>query len=292
VSSVTSSHASVSLALAYDRRMRDPRLVEIDFLMDLEQEEQLTIIGHGAKENDYVFPGAAARRNIGKTTELYGTDPKRFSQMVHYLLGERLITNPDGIWGVWGLAEDEKIPVHMSHAGRVHLWNLRDALLRDHDLDAFGFRVRAAWDRELFVQLRWARPEAPLSVMFLDLDHFKRVNDQHGHPVGDKVLRATGQLIHSVVGVRGGIYRYGGEEIGVLLPETNLDEATRMAEEIRAFIEREVHVMVTELTVPQTASIGVKSFTSIVDDLAAIKAVDELMYKAKHNGRNRVECPT
>lgn len=264
--------------------MRDPRLVEIDFLMDLERQEQLTIRGTGA---------GASHDDTESATRLYGTDPRRFLDMVRGLIRDGLI---DAFVGgdrdgdrVHGFSGENEILARMTHAGRVHLWNRRDALLRDPDIEPFGLRSRAAWERDLFVKLRWATPQAPLSVIFVDLDNFGMVNEEHGHPIGDSVLRLVFQLVRSAVGMRGDVYRYGGEEVGVLLPSIALEQAKGIAEEIRALIEREVHVHVTALKAPQTASIGVTSFVGSIENDAAVAKVDNLMYAAKQSGKNRVE---
>ncbi|HEY0986958.1 MAG TPA: GGDEF domain-containing protein [Kofleriaceae bacterium] len=271
--------------------MRDPRLVEIDFLMDLEREEILTIEGADYRE---VVNAAHIFKDPEGKRRLYGTDANRLADMVHGLLLKGLIdgfsSSDEYSSRVGGFHIDMKIRVRMTHAGRVHLWNLRDALLRDPDLEPMGLRSRAAWDRDLFVKLRWATPEAPLSMIFVDLDNFGAVNKEHGHPIGDAVLRAAFQLMRSTVGVRGDVYRYGGEEVGVLLPGIRLDEAKAIAEEIRALIEREVHEQVKQLGAPQTASIGVTSFDHVVENDAALDEVDRLMRAAKRAGKNRVEC--
>ena len=112
------------------------------------------------------------------------------------------------------ITDGQEVSVYLTHAGRVHLWNQRDALLRDPDLEPFGLRSRATWDRDLFLRLQWTTKEAPLSLMFLDLDNFGRVNKEYGAPLGDAVLRLVFGLVRNVVGLRGAAYRYGGEEVG------------------------------------------------------------------------------
>jgi diguanylate cyclase (GGDEF)-like protein len=190
------------------------------------------------------------------------------------------------------LLGSESVTVYLSHAGRIHLWTQRDALLRDPDLEPFGLRSRAAWDRDLFLRLRWATQEAPLSLIFLDLDNFGRVNKEHGAPVGDEVLRLVFGLVSSVVGTRGAAYRYGGEEVGVLLPDVGRETAAGLAEDLRALIERDVHVRVPVLRASQTASIGVAEFTAPMENDAAVARVDELMRRAKQAGKNRVVLET
>jgi len=201
-----------------------------------------------------------------------------------FLDGDRYAGQRNGFTG------DGEMLVLMTHAGRVHLWNIRDELLRNPDLEPFGLRSAAAWDRDLFVKLRWATPEAPLSVMFLDLDNFGVVNKKHGHPIGNAVLRLVFQLVSNVVGTRGTVYRCGGEEVGVLLPSATLEEAKGLAEELRLLVEREVHVRVETLEAPQTVSIGVTSFVDLLENDAVLAKVDKLMRAAKIGGKNRVEA--
>jgi diguanylate cyclase (GGDEF)-like protein len=298
--------AAAHVALDYDHWMRDPRLVEIDFLMDLERHEKLLVQCSGWREAEaYLATGDADSVNEEAElhivaeghARLYGTDARRFRGMINSLLADGLIAGWE-MTGGYPISAHTNLPegfpnqqfhIQINHSGRVHLWNLRDALLRDPDLEPFGLRSRAAWDRDLFVKLRWATPAAPLSVIFLDLDNFGTVNKKYGHEVGDAVLRATFQLVRSAVGVRGDVYRCGGEEVGVLLPATPADSARLIAEEIRVLIAREVHTQVEKLTTPQTASIGVTSFDHVIKNEAALAEVDTLMRAAKQAGKDRVE---
>lgn len=131
-----------------------------------------------------------------------------------------------------------------------------------------------------------------LALLILDLDHFKRINDRHGHQIGDRALVRVAQLLSSdllrridVVG------RYGGEEFAVMLPETDLEGARTVAERIRVAIERTVLHLDDGGVVRMTASFGVAVREShAVDTLdALVRRADGALYRAKENGRNRVE---
>lgn len=123
-----------------------------------------------------------------------------------------------------------------------------------------------------------------LSVMILDVDHFKAVNDNHGHSVGDDVLRVLGSLLPEVVGDDGIVCRYGGEEFVVLVPALPIEEAIALGERIRCRIESN-----QETTVRFTASIGVSSRQfGAMDPQHLLDQADESLYVAKWNGRNRV----
>jgi diguanylate cyclase (GGDEF)-like protein len=122
----------------------------------------------------------------------------------------------------------------------------------------------------------------------LDLDHFKAINDRHGHAVGDAVLRAVGTLLLGRLRRSDVACRYGGEEIVILLPGCDLDEASERAEEIR----RAVADLSTTATGPLpavTVSIGVAAAPRSAPRLAdALRAADAALYGAKHSGRDRV----
>jgi diguanylate cyclase (GGDEF)-like protein len=123
----------------------------------------------------------------------------------------------------------------------------------------------------------------PLCLIMVDVDHFKKVNDTHGHVTGDKVLKGVAEILKKKV--RGGsAYRYGGEEMAVLLPKADLDGASQVAERLRAAIE--AHKIAG---VKVTASFGVAQCEpGLSDPPALVEKADQALYKAKEGGRNRV----
>ncbi|MBK9977401.1 MAG: diguanylate cyclase [Gemmatimonadetes bacterium] len=137
---------------------------------------------------------------------------------------------------------------------------------------------------------RVKRYETQVSLLLIDIDHFKRVNDTYGHLVGDDVLTDVGALLQSAVRSVDVVARYGGEEFVIALPETGLMGATVFAERIRELIEehRFSHAGGSELHL--TASVGVACYPSpgleTVEDLLA--TADQALYRAKAEGRNRV----
>ncbi|MDQ3929503.1 MAG: diguanylate cyclase, partial [Chloroflexota bacterium] len=141
---------------------------------------------------------------------------------------------------------------------------------------------------------RSRRYQQPVSLVLLDVDHFKTVNDTYGHDVGDEVLRRLAQLLREHV--RGVDFpaRFGGEEFAVVLPNTDLQGARRAADHLRQLLVRTpVSVTLGDGTEEQlgvTASFGVASTCGAgAEDMELIKAADEALYRAKRNGRNRVE---
>lgn len=133
------------------------------------------------------------------------------------------------------------------------------------------------------------RYKTELSVLILDVDHFKKVNDQHGHQAGDEALVIVANVLNSVVRTGDMVARIGGEEFVALLPETNRLGAAVLADRIRAAIERtEFHY--AGKPVPLTVSIGMASLgAESVDSLEELMGIaDRRLYLAKNNGRNRI----
>jgi two-component system cell cycle response regulator len=128
-----------------------------------------------------------------------------------------------------------------------------------------------------------------LSLMFFDIDHFKKTNDTFGHEAGDLVLKEFSSLIKTHVPERNVFARYGGEEFVIFSPGEDKQQAALLAEKIRAGIESKTFVYEGK-KIPTTTSIGVSDMQSsgAKDPAALIKAADEALYKAKESGRNRV----
>jgi diguanylate cyclase (GGDEF)-like protein len=128
---------------------------------------------------------------------------------------------------------------------------------------------------------------APLGLVMLDLDHFKQVNDQHGHAAGDQVLAGVGAALRGVLRARDFAGRNGGEEFTVLLPDTEIAAALEIAERIRATI---AEITVPGTDVPVTASLGVAGFPDHGSTLERLERLaDAALYVAKRQGRNQVE---
>lgn len=126
----------------------------------------------------------------------------------------------------------------------------------------------------------------PLSLILCDLDRFKSLNDEHGHPFGDEVLSRFAQILGS--GRSSDIAcRYGGEEFALILPDTDREEAIRAAERVRWAIEQETWPDHPGLVV--TASFGIAQYHVDLDQSRMVAAADQALYRAKELGRNRVE---
>jgi two-component system, cell cycle response regulator len=136
---------------------------------------------------------------------------------------------------------------------------------------------------------RAGRYEEGLSLIMLDIDHFKKINDEHGHQAGDSVLRDVARLLRDTLRNIDAVGRYGGEEFAAILPHTSHDDGLRTAERVRAAVaDHPFRVGNRELRV--TVSVGVASFPSDAADSpgALVREADRALYKAKHAGRNAV----
>ena len=154
---------------------------------------------------------------------------------------------------------------------------------------------RKALDSSLPLLLRIMGEEnLPLSAIMIDIDHFKIFNDKWGHDTGDRVLRHVSGIIREAVRYRGEAYRYGGEEITVLLPNSTSEEAFQTAERIRHSIydlplKRQLGEEDDSAAVPLfvTISLGVSSFPTVAGSELLV-AADQALFDAKKEGRNRV----
>lgn len=136
------------------------------------------------------------------------------------------------------------------------------------------------------------RHQQQFSVLFVDLDHFKKINDTYGHEVGDIVLKAVAKKLQESVRQSDAVGRIGGEEFSVFLPETDLNGAVKLAEYMRSEIEN-LMPQIGHQRIKVTASIGVASGELSETNIAAIqRRADQAMYDAKQQGRNRVSCFT
>ena len=128
----------------------------------------------------------------------------------------------------------------------------------------------------------------PLSLLAIDADHFKKINDTYGHATGDEVLKHLSKILQDSVRTMDIVARLGGEEFGALLPSTDLEGAVRIAERIRASVE-EAAFEIDGHVINYSVSIGVSSVDEQVTGVdMLLKLADEALYASKHQGRNRV----
>ena len=156
--------------------------------------------------------------------------------------------------------------------------------------DLTGLYNRRFFDSRLGYELdRYHRYHCPLALVLFDVDHFKRVNDTYGHPVGDDVLRHLSKLGLSIIRRVDLLARFGGEEFALLLPNTSAAGAMEAAERVRQTIESRPPP-IAEHTIRVTISAGVASTeqATLGDSESLVRAADQALYRAKRQGRNRV----
>jgi diguanylate cyclase len=135
-----------------------------------------------------------------------------------------------------------------------------------------------------------AQHGSPFSVVMIDIDHFKRVNDTYGHPFGDQVIRAVGEMLSQLTQRKDVAARYGGEEFALLLPETAANGAHDVAERLRSAIARG-HIKRGNGGEPVgniTVSAGVAQYVRGEDPMSVVARADRALYVSKQSGRNRV----
>lgn len=144
-------------------------------------------------------------------------------------------------------------------------------------------RIKEVVDIEL---ARAKRRNTPLSLVMLDLDHFKQVNDTHGHAMGDQVIKAVAHLLRQYLRKTDAIGRYGGEEFLIVLPDCNGEEALKLIERTRSHFKNLVFKTAKdELQITASAGVACYSDDATADQL--VQAADAALYQAKHQGRNR-----
>jgi diguanylate cyclase (GGDEF)-like protein len=182
--------------------------------------------------------------------------------------------------------EDERARV------RSELQRTRELALQD---ELTGLANRRALEEMLANEVtRALRHGRPLSILMADVDHFKAINDTYGHRAGDEVLRELARLLAEKLRSIDKAARYGGEELFVMMPETSLPEAQRVAERVRSAVAEHTFVVDPEDDEPPiplrlTASLGVAGLPDSAESLEGlVEIADRALYDAKHQGRNRV----
>ncbi|HHH27252.1 MAG TPA: GGDEF domain-containing protein, partial [Polyangiaceae bacterium] len=166
---------------------------------------------------------------------------------------------------------------------RLYESMVRDAVTRAYNRLAFDERLRA--------EAAFARRHGTaLTVIMIDLDHFKRVNDTYGHPAGDRVLREVVRVVDGTIRAEDMLARYGGEELAIIARGITTLQAAAFAERLRSVVESH-GIEFGDRRIWVTASFGVATAIddpNLYDPTALVAAADAALYRAKRDGRNRV----
>jgi diguanylate cyclase (GGDEF)-like protein len=173
--------------------------------------------------------------------------------------------------------------------------DVKDLAILQHEsiTDALtGLKNRRYFNQRISEEVALSkRYKLPLSLILIDVDHFKKINDTFGHQIGDDVLTNLSKLIQETVRDSDIVARYGGEEIAIITPNTAKAEAERLAERLRLKIEKTTVAIVetTQEVVQVTISAGICSLSAVITDHEALlEESDQALYLAKKYGRNRV----
>ncbi|MGD9823240.1 diguanylate cyclase [Desulfobacter sp.] len=136
------------------------------------------------------------------------------------------------------------------------------------------------------------RKKGSLSVIMIDIDHFKKVNDRYGHDIGDRVLKQVSSVIRENLRATDIPGRYGGDEFMIILPGTDIKGAIPVADKIRAVFEKNSFAVKGAASLTLTLSLGVVHYSDGIESFGEmLKETDEMLYKSKKDGRNRISCP-
>jgi diguanylate cyclase len=201
----------------------------------------------------------------------------RFDQMQQSCTMGPLRSDDHSISGIFLIVQD--VTELATYEQKLVEMNTKDALTGIYNRRFLESRLKEECER----QRRYAHP---LSLLMIDIDFFKKVNDTYGHQAGDLILQSVAAKAASVIRKTDFIARYGGEEFCCLLPETTADAAETVAEHIRIHIE-ELENHFGNNTIKVTISLGISSFIAEDSPETLLKRADDALYQAKHSGRNR-----
>jgi diguanylate cyclase (GGDEF)-like protein/PAS domain S-box-containing protein len=232
-------------------------------------------------EDDYMLVEQEVRRALGLQQPF----------AMEYRIKHR---NGKAIW-VWEQGQSVRIGQELFLEGIILDINRRKVMERELERMATHDPLTGLYNRRELEQhfqdelARVVRYGRPISLLWLDVDHFKSVNDRYGHLAGDEVLRQLSHLLQSSVRTVDYVARYGGEELVIILPEVDVDEALEMAERLRNLVKLTQIPITSGKQVGVTVSIGVASFPMHGQEASHLfRKADEAMYQAKRTGRNRV----
>ncbi len=177
------------------------------------------------------------------------------------------------------LARAEQQIIEQAAEIRAHETEARtDSLTRLSNRRAFDIEMKRRF-------AEWGRTETLFSLLILDIDHFKQLNDTHGHQAGDEVLRQTGKVLIEASRDMDMPCRYGGEEFAIVMPATIADDGKNLAERVRKMIET-MDVRFEGKLLKVTASVGLAEVNDIDDEAGLLKRADAALYASKDAGRN------
>lgn len=267
-----------------ERHLGADRVASVSETFGRELGNALTVIRHGLTNNT-----TFARSLVNAQARLSG--PAEVEQ-VRIIVGLLVAENERARLAIADDKNKLEACARKIESLKVSLRGVEEATLRD---PLTGIGNRRLFDEAMQEAVKHSNArKAPLSLIICDIDHFKRVNDTFGHPVGDEIIKAFVGIIASSVRETDSVARYGGEEFAIILPGTKQRAAKETAERIRRqFGSRQFSIRKTNQRVGQiTASFGVAEHRPGDDVETLIQRADAKLYEAKARGRDRVEIFT
>jgi diguanylate cyclase (GGDEF)-like protein len=209
---------------------------------------------------------------MGRRIDLYLMDSTRTRVILSINSGIH-----DGIFREWVKILTPVVAKLMDHEVLLHM-AYRDGLTGLLNYRALDEMLKSEQDRA-------ARYGTCFSLMMVDIDYFKKINDSYGHQIGDVVLRSLAERITGCVRKSDRVFRYGGEEFVILLPHTGIAKARKLAQRMRFTVEQTDFIAGLRVTV----SIGISEYQEGLTPFELVKQADRGLYLAKERGRNRVE---
>lgn len=264
-------------------------LQSINSIFNIEDLSQPRVVSSPEDEVQILF--TQKQEGISKILQKVGINTDVELMRLPLLFEENLL----GILWIWGKdIMKTDLPILSIFAKQIGISLERARLFQEVQSLALTDPLTGLHNRHALFELsrmefsRAKRLNRPISCMMLDLDHFKQVNDNYGHQIGDYVLQEFAQRCRNAVREIDLIGRYGGEELVIILPETDLPTALQIAERTRNAIA-EIPIRVPDQEISVTVSIGVATKDENTEDLETLIArADQAMYIAKHKGRDRV----
>ena len=169
---------------------------------------------------------------------------------------------------------------------------LKELSHRDYLTNLYNRRYFNAFSKKFLNKSK--QEYEPMSIIMLDIDYFKNINDTYGHAVGDEVIKLLASLLKDNTRENDTVFRLGGEEFAILLPSIGKMKASEIAEELRMIIENKNFIIADEKDIQFTVSLGIAciNFEKDTDILESLDRADKALYQAKIEGRNKsiVHC--
>ncbi len=289
-----------SLKAAIDQHLAKGEVLDEKATVELFQKHVAAMSEEVAQRLSEGFQKAMA--DMSTTAARAGDQAGQFGDALEKLRADRSASGPgadQGVDAILGLTRTMQGSIVTLKGrldeSRLEIEQLRQEVVKARD-DALtdgltGLTNRRGFDQAIAACLAESGPgESGPSLLMADIDHFKRVNDTYGHLFGDRVIQAVAQILKDNVKGKDTAARYGGEEFVVLLPDTRAEGALRLAEQIRAFVERCRIRRTTDNGAVDSIriSLGVASFKAGESAADFVARADAALYVSKNEGRNRV----